>query len=99
VRFVSPRARSLAAQLYDRLVREGRIKGQYASLHHRVRRGDTLGALARRYRISVAALQQQNGLRSTRIRVGQRLLVRQPVALKGVKGPVVVPRRRRPVGE
>ena len=43
---------------------------------HRVASGDTLGALARRYNTSVAAIQSANSLgRSTAIRIGQRLRI------------------------
>lgn len=42
---------------------------------HTVRRGDTLGAIARRYRTSVDAIKRLNGLRSNLIRVGQVLRV------------------------
>ena len=42
---------------------------------HRVRRGDTLYKLARRYGVSVSAIRQINGLRSDRIIVGQRLTI------------------------
>lgn len=46
-------------------------KGRYT-----VRRGDTLAQIARRFRVSVARLQQWNGLgRSTRIYAGQKLRV------------------------
>ncbi len=46
---------------------------------YRVRRGDTLGRIARRQHVSVQKLQAWNGLgRSTRINVGQRLYVRKP---------------------
>lgn len=45
---------------------------------HLVRRGETLGAIARRYRVSVGALQEWNGLRGTTIRAGQRLRVAGP---------------------
>jgi LysM repeat protein len=44
-------------------------------VYHRVRRGDTLGKIARQYGTSVRAIQRLNGLRSTNIRVGQRLRV------------------------
>lgn len=44
-----------------------------AGLRYIVQRGDTLTALAQRYGTTVAAIQQQNGLRSTRIQVGQIL--------------------------
>lgn len=42
---------------------------------HTVRPGDTLGAIARRYRTSVNAIMSLNGLRSNLIRVGQVLRV------------------------
>lgn len=45
-------------------------------VNYRVARGDTLGAIARRHRTSVRALQSANGLgRRTMIRVGQRLRI------------------------
>ncbi len=40
-----------------------------------VRRGDTLGAIAKRNRTTVRQIQRLNGLKSTRIRQGQRLRV------------------------
>ena len=45
-------------------------------VYHTVRRGDTLYSIARRYGTSVPALQRLNGLRTTDIRIGQRLRVR-----------------------
>lgn len=42
---------------------------------HTVRPGDTLGAIARRYRTSVEAIKRLNGLRSNLIRVGRVLRV------------------------
>ncbi|MDX1420397.1 MAG: LysM peptidoglycan-binding domain-containing protein [Rubricoccaceae bacterium] len=44
--------------------------------YHTVGRGDTLYSIARRYGTTVEALQRLNRLRSTDIRVGQRLRVR-----------------------
>jgi len=59
---------------------------------HRVRRGDTLQTIARRYRISVQALRSANRIRSDRLRVGKKL---------AIPGRVPVPSRsavqRRPV--
>ena len=43
--------------------------------HHRVRSGETLGQIARRYGVSVSSLMRKNGLHSTLIRVGQNLVV------------------------
>lgn len=45
---------------------------------HKVKRGETLGAIARRYDVSVATLQKANGVNPRRLRVGQSLKV--PVA-------------------
>ncbi len=42
---------------------------------YRIAKGDTLGTIARRHRISVAQLKAWNGLRSNRIQAGGRLIV------------------------
>jgi LysM repeat protein len=44
-------------------------------LVHVVVRGETLGVIARRHNVSVAAIRQANGLSSDRILVGQQLLI------------------------
>lgn len=45
-------------------------------VYHRVRRGETLSAIAGRYRVSLAALQRANDIRNRhRIRAGQRLRI------------------------
>ena len=43
---------------------------------HVVRAGDTLGEIAEQYGTTVAALKKKNGLSSTKIRIGQKLVVR-----------------------
>jgi LysM repeat protein len=42
---------------------------------HRVRRGQTLGLIARRYRTTVRALRSHNGLRGDHVRAGQVLRI------------------------
>src|SRR5690606_17109892 len=44
-------------------------------VYHRVRRGDTLGAIATRYGVSVGSLQAANKIRGSLIHPGQDLLV------------------------
>ena len=62
------------AQAYKQLPEDRkRIKKEYI-----VRRGDTLGKIASRYGISIRTLKQINGLRSSMIRVGQRLIIPLP---------------------
>lgn len=44
---------------------------------HRVRRGDTLSGIAERYHVRVSDIKRWNGLRSSRIKAGQRLTIRR----------------------
>lgn len=44
-------------------------------IRYRVRNGDYLGKIARRYGVSVASIRRWNGLRNNNIRVGQRLTI------------------------
>jgi membrane-bound lytic murein transglycosylase D len=46
-----------------------------ASTMHRVKRGETLFSIAKRYGTTVALLKEWNGLRSSMIQIGQRLIV------------------------
>jgi membrane-bound lytic murein transglycosylase D len=55
---------------------------------HTVRRGDTLGAIARRYRTSVDAIKRLNGLRGNLIRVGQVLRVPSRGGVETAAAPV-----------
>ncbi len=48
---------------------------------HRVRRGETLSGIARRYGVTVAAIQKHNSLRSHRIRAGSDLIIPLSAAL------------------
>ncbi|MBO6630504.1 MAG: LysM peptidoglycan-binding domain-containing protein, partial [Psychroserpens sp.] len=50
-------------------------------IRYRVRSGDYLGKIARRYGVRVSQIKRWNGLRSNNIRVGQRLTIypRKPV--------------------
>lgn len=44
-------------------------------LYHRVRSGDVLGTIARRYRVRIADIKKWNNLNSNMIRIGQRLKI------------------------
>ncbi|MCC5834082.1 MAG: LysM peptidoglycan-binding domain-containing protein, partial [Opitutales bacterium] len=53
-----------------------------ATITYTVRRGDTLGAIAARFGVSIADIQRANGLRGSRILVGQTLNIpNQPQGL------------------
>ncbi len=51
----------------------------YKDRYHRVRRGETLFSIARRYGTTVKKLKRLNGMRSVRLRVGRKLLVDRKV--------------------
>ena len=58
--------------------------------HHKVRKGESLGIIARQYGIKVSELQQANDMKGSRIRAGQSLLIPikvtpKPKANKGKK--------------
>ncbi|HET9604499.1 MAG TPA: LysM peptidoglycan-binding domain-containing protein [Gemmatimonadales bacterium] len=57
---------------------------------HKVRSGETLSGIAVRYHVSVAQLQRWNRLRSSRIRIGQRLRIGETTVERASR---VTPRR------
>lgn len=63
-----------------------RAQNTAAPQTHTVEAGDTLYSLARRYGLTVEALQQLNGLEGTTIRVGQELVVAPPPPGEGAAG-------------
>lgn len=50
-------------------------EARYPGTLHKVQRGDTLTRLSRRYGVSIEAIQRENNLRTTTIRVGQTLKI------------------------
>jgi penicillin-insensitive murein endopeptidase len=93
VRFYNPRAQEHGRIVYPVLVATGAAPPPMVK--HRVRRGETLGSLARRYGTSVNAIRAANGLRSSRLRAGRSYTI--PIRRTPPDGgPVVVPPRRLP---
>jgi murein endopeptidase len=94
VRFFNRRAQEEGRIVYPVLVETGAAPPPMVK--HRVRPGETLGSLARRYGTSVSAIRAANGLRTTRLRAGRSYTIpirRTPPD----EGPVVVPPRRLPL--
>ena len=52
--------------------------GRSRQMRYRIRRGDTLGGIARRFRISVRQIQRWNGIRGSRIIAGKTLRLYVP---------------------
>jgi murein endopeptidase len=93
VRFYNPRAQEAGRIVYPILVEAG--VAPPPMVKHRVRQGETLGWLARRYGTSASAIRAANGLRSSQLRAGRTYTIpirRTPPD----SGPVVVPPRRLP---
>jgi murein endopeptidase len=93
VRFFNAQAQEHGRIVYPVLVETGAAPPPMVK--HRVRQGETLGSLARRYGTSARAIRVANGLRSSQLRAGRSYTIpirRTPPDT----GPVVVPPRRLP---
>lgn len=64
-----------AAQFTLTLDKLPKIKPMQIAGDYKVKSGDTLGALAKRYGTSVAAIQAANNLKTTKLRIGQSLSI------------------------
>ncbi len=64
------------ATLYAK-ARETVDSGQSRPVRHRVKRGDSLWLLARRYNTNIKEIMRLNNLRTTRLHIGQRLVIRK----------------------
>lgn len=67
---------SSRAVLAAKRIKAPRVVSTSNAKYHRVRKGETLGSIARRYQVSVTALKRANGLRSNRILAGKQLRIR-----------------------
>lgn len=94
VRFYAPRSQELGRRILPLLARQP----EQNLAMHRVRSGDTLGAIALRYNSSVRAIRRANGMRSNLISIGRVLKVplRGPCTRCPVPPEVIVPARRLP---
>jgi LysM repeat protein len=96
VRFYNRTAQELGRRVQPLLVKLGKIKPPVYTVAHRIRAGETLGHIARRYGSSIRAIQQYNGLRGTLIRAGRTLRIPLKGASAPLAGPLVVPPRSLP---
>ncbi len=97
VRFYNPIAQETGRRMYRALIAHKKISPPTHYLKYRVKKGDTLGRLARKFKTSVKAIKRANRLRSSRIyakriyKIPQRGGVRPPS-----KRSLVIPARRLP---
>ena len=57
-------------------VNDGTAKNSKGVQYHKIRKGDTLGGISRRYGVSVAQLRKLNGIKGNNIRAGKSLRIR-----------------------
>ena len=95
VRFFNREAQEHGRVAYPLLVQAGLLPGP--TVKYKVRRGDTLSQLARRYGTSASAIRAANGIRGSALRAGRTYVI--PVRKVPTAGqPVAVPPRRLPPG-
>jgi peptidoglycan endopeptidase LytE len=56
----------------------------YASIEYTVKEGDTLSGIANKYRVSVQAIQDENGILSKRLRPGEKITIRSNKKIKKI---------------
>ncbi|MEQ9319403.1 MAG: penicillin-insensitive murein endopeptidase, partial [Polyangiaceae bacterium] len=71
VRFYNPVAQEMGRRAYGTLVASGRIKPPTFYTYYKVKKGDILGRVAKKFDVSVRDIQKANGLRSTTIMAGK----------------------------
>lgn len=99
VRFRNPRAERLAQRAYPVLVKHELVDKVEVYRYHRVRRGETLGKLAKRYGTTVRAIQRANGLRTNVIQAKQSYKIPTGAAAGSIGTVSPVPPRRLPPSE
>ncbi len=94
VRFFSPRSQELGRRVHPILAK----RPDDNRMMHRVRNGDTLGGIARKYGSSISMILKANGMRNSFLRLGRVLSVplRGPCTQCPIPPPFVVPPRRLP---
>jgi penicillin-insensitive murein endopeptidase len=97
VRFYNPIAGETARRCYGSLVRYGKVLPSNYFIQHRVKKGDTLIGIAKRYRVTVDAIKRANGMRGNVIQANKAVKVPQQGSVTPPgRGDTQVPPRRRP---
>jgi LysM repeat protein len=96
VRFFNPVAQETARRCLPVLVRHGVVAPPVHYVHHRVKQGETLGKLAKRYDTTVREIQRANGLKNTRIQARKTYRIPQKGPAAIPREPVRIPPRRLP---
>jgi penicillin-insensitive murein endopeptidase len=98
VRFYSPIAQETARRTYDLLIAQHIIEPPSYYVRHRVKPGETLGMIAKKYGTTANVIKQANGLKSSVIRASQEYKIPRRGQARPPSRPVLVPARRLPPG-
>ncbi|WP_245678264.1 LysM peptidoglycan-binding domain-containing protein [Chondromyces crocatus] len=98
IRFFSPIAQASAARAHRFLAKQGVVQPAVKYIRHVVKNGQTLGILAKRYGVTVEAIQRANNLKGTFIKAKRILNIPRPGAAAEPPAlrPPVIPARRLP---
>jgi murein endopeptidase len=96
VRFYSPIAQETARRAYDLLLAHHLVEPPSYYVSHRVKRGETLGGIARKYGTTAGAIKKANGMRSSLIRANHEYKIPRHGHARPPGGPVRIPDRRLP---
>lgn len=75
VRFYNPIAEETARRAYTALVADHIVPPVRSFIHHLIRHGETLGKIARRYKVSIQSLKRANRIKKSLIREKHTLLI------------------------
>ncbi len=98
VRFYNPIAQETGRRAYDILLKRRLIQPPSYFVRHKVKEGETLGHLARKYRVPAKAIQQANGLTSSLLRASRDYKIPQRGGVKACPR-ALIPLRRTPPGQ
>lgn len=96
IRFFNPIAQETGRRLYRLLIAHNKIQPPVYYVHHKVKRGDTLNRMARKYGTSVSAIKRANGLRSTTIYAGRTYKIPRRGGVIPTTAAISIPPRRLP---
>jgi len=93
VRFYNPLAQETGRRAYDILLRRHVIEPPSYYVRHKVKEGETLLALAKKYRVPTKSIQQANRMKSDLLRASQDYKIPQRGGVKPGPRPVIPARR------
>ena len=96
VRFYNRIAQESGRRLYRMMIAHHMIKPPTYYVHYKVKRGDNLGRIAKRYHVKIKAIKRANGLHSSRIIAGRTYKIPQRGGVTAPRSAIVIPPRRLP---